>query len=91
MLDKKRIKELLEASVDGTITAKQVTAAGLHRSILQELVESGTISPKYAVFSERPAYFQLFCSKNVTVHVDSLGYGVTDMRLSGLFGFRTVL
>lgn len=56
---------------------------------IQELVESGTISPKYAVFSERPAYFQLFCSKNVTVHVDSLGYGVTDMRLSGLFGFRT--
>ena len=39
MLDKKRIKELLEASVDGTITAKQVTAAGLHRSILQELVD----------------------------------------------------
>ena len=43
MMNKKRIKELLEASVDGTITAKQVTAAGLHRSILQELVESGEL------------------------------------------------
>ncbi len=33
------IKELLEISPDGTITAGQVTAAGLHRSILQELVK----------------------------------------------------
>lgn len=39
MTDKEKIKELLEASPDGTITAEQVTAAGLHRSILQELVE----------------------------------------------------
>lgn len=40
MSDRDKIKELLEASLDGTITAEQVTAAGLHRSILQELVES---------------------------------------------------
>ena len=43
MIDKEKIKELLEASPDGTITAEQVTAAGLHRSILQELVENGEI------------------------------------------------
>ena len=43
MTDKEKIKELLEASPDGTITAEQVTAAGLHRSILQELVENGEI------------------------------------------------
>ena len=35
MTDKEKIKELLEASSDGTITAEQVTAAGLHRSILR--------------------------------------------------------
>ena len=38
MNDKETIKELLGASTDGTITAEQVTAAGLHRSVLQELV-----------------------------------------------------
>jgi predicted transcriptional regulator of viral defense system len=43
MINKEKIKELLEASQDGTITAEQVTAAGLHRSILQELVESGEL------------------------------------------------
>ena len=39
-----KIREMLEASPDGTITAKQVTAAGLHRSILQELVRKGELS-----------------------------------------------
>ena len=43
MTDKEKIKELLEASPDGTITAEQVTAAGLHRSMLQELVENGEL------------------------------------------------
>lgn len=38
---KEKIEELLEASEDGTITAAQVTEAGLHRSILQEFVKSG--------------------------------------------------
>lgn len=43
MSDKEKIKELLEASPDGTITAEQVRIAGLHRSILQKLVEKGEL------------------------------------------------
>lgn len=43
MTDKEKMKELLEASPDGTITAKQVTDAGLHRSILQKYVENGKL------------------------------------------------
>lgn len=43
MSDKEKIKKLLEESLDGTITAEQVTAAGLHRSILQEFVARGEI------------------------------------------------
>lgn len=43
-MDQEKIKELLEASPDGTITAEQVTTAGLHRSILQKLVRDGVIS-----------------------------------------------
>ena len=43
MTNKQKIKELLKESTDGIITSGQVTAAGLHRSILQELVESGEL------------------------------------------------
>lgn len=32
------IKTLLENSPDGTITARQITESGMHRSILQKLV-----------------------------------------------------
>ena len=41
-LDEK-IKKLLESSDDGTISTSQVTAAGLHRSVLRSLVERGEI------------------------------------------------
>lgn len=43
MTDKETIKELLEVSMGGTITAGQVTDAGLHRGVLRELVESGEL------------------------------------------------
>ncbi len=40
---KEKIEELLESSEDGTITASQVTEAGLHRGVLRELCEAGEI------------------------------------------------
>ena len=43
MTDNERIKTLLESSPNGIITTEQVTSAGLHRSILQELVNNGEI------------------------------------------------
>ena len=43
MTGKEKIKELLEASSDGIITTAQVTAAGLHRSIIYKLVEDGIL------------------------------------------------
>lgn len=43
MGNKEKIKGLLEASQDGTVTAEQVTSAGLHRSILHELVKNGEL------------------------------------------------
>ena len=43
MTDNELIKTLLESSPNGTITTEQVTSAGLHRSILQELVNNGEI------------------------------------------------
>lgn len=38
-----KINELMNKSEDGTITAAQVTKVGLHRSVLQKLVNSGEL------------------------------------------------
>lgn len=54
-----------------------------------DLIESGLISSKHAEYSRAAADFEHFCDSNVTVHLDSLAYGVSDKRLSGMFGFRT--
>ena len=54
-----------------------------------ELLEGGTISPKYAEYSKPISEFDRFCDQSVTVHVDSIAYKVSDKRLSGLFGFRS--
>lgn len=43
MNTKESIEKLLESSKDGIITAAQVTKAGLHRSVLQSLVDSGEL------------------------------------------------
>lgn len=43
MSPEEKIEELLELAEDGTITAAEVTKAGLHRSVLQKLVKSGEI------------------------------------------------
>ena len=43
MTDIDKIRELLETSLDGTISTEQVTAAGLHRCILHDLVEQGEL------------------------------------------------
>lgn len=44
MTDKEKINAIIKSSVGGIITAKQVTEAGLHRSILQKLVENGDVT-----------------------------------------------
>ncbi len=56
---------------------------------IKELCEGGTISPKYAEYSKNSAELDRFFDNNVTVHVNSLSYGLSDKRLSGLFGFRS--
>ena len=43
MSDREKIKRMLEASENGVITSAQVTEAGLHRNILQQLVKDGEI------------------------------------------------
>ena len=57
--------------------------------MIKSLCEDGLVSAKYAEYSKSAAALDLFSASNVTLHVDSLAYGATDKRLSGLFGFRT--
>ena len=54
-----------------------------------DLIDSELISHKIAEYSRPASDFETFCNENVTLHVDSLAYGVSDKRLSGMFGFRT--
>ena len=57
--------------------------------MIKSLCEDGLVSSRYAEYSMSAARLDLFSQSNVTLHVDSLAYGATDTRLSGLFGFRT--
>ena len=54
-----------------------------------ELIEGGTIAPKYTDYSKSATAFELFCDANVTVHADSIAHALGERRLGGLFGFRT--
>ncbi|MBR2019934.1 MAG: transcription-repair coupling factor [Clostridia bacterium] len=54
-----------------------------------ELLEGGTIASKYTDYAKPVTAFELFCDAQVTLHLDSIAYHVSDKRLAGLFGFRT--
>ncbi len=54
-----------------------------------ELLEGGTLAPKYAEYAKPDSALRLFLGQNVTLHLDSIAYNVTDQHLAGLFGFRT--
>ncbi len=54
-----------------------------------ELLEGGTIAPKYTDYAKPEGALERFCERNVTLHMDSIAYNVTEQRLAGLFGFRT--
>ncbi len=56
---------------------------------IKSLLESGTLAGKYAEYQQPVAAFDRFLESQVTVHVDSLSYGMSGRRLGGIFGFRT--
>ncbi len=56
---------------------------------ITSLVTGGTIAGKYAEYGKAQAAFDVFLESNVTVHVDSLSYGMSGRKLGGIFGFRT--
>ena len=54
-----------------------------------ELVEGGTVAGRYAEYSRPASCLGDFADSQVTLHLDSIAYSVSDRRLAGLFGFRT--
>ncbi len=56
---------------------------------IEELLEGGTIAPKYTDYTHRQPYFENFLSTASLVHFDSLGQGLSGKKLGGMFSFRS--
>ena len=56
---------------------------------IKSLLETGTLAGKYAEYQKPTTAYDAFLESNVTIHVDSLSYGMSGRRLGGIFGFRT--
>lgn len=56
---------------------------------IRELLETETVSGKYLDYSKTEGALALFLSRSVSVHIDSLGQGMTGKKVGGLFGFRS--
>lgn len=70
--------------------ADRLKASEWHlQQTVTELLETGTVPSKYAEYAKESTALESFCAQNITVHVDSIAYSVTDKQLGGLFGFRT--
>ena len=71
-------------------TTDRIKASEWHLSqSVTDLLESGTIAPKYTDYAKPAVMFDRFCDANVAVHVDSIAHSFGERRLGGLFGFRT--
>jgi len=69
---------------------ERLKASEWHRNqTITELVEGGTIAPKYTQYAKSSSALDVFLSANVTLHVDSMSYGLSGQRLAGMFGFRS--
>ncbi len=56
---------------------------------IKELVEAGTVHPRYAEYSAPDTVLNHFLDNNVTLHADSIAEGLSGKRLAGLYSFRT--
>lgn len=56
---------------------------------VEELLEGGTIAPKYTDYSKPQSSLELFLDDSAAVHFDSLGQGMSGKKLGAMFSFRT--
>ncbi len=68
----------------------RLRAALWHRNeSIKELVENGSVSPKYAEYGKGESALASFLDEGVTLHIDSIAEGLSGKRLAGLYSFRT--
>ena len=69
---------------------ERIKAAEWHTNqSVEELLEGGTIAPKYTDYSKSSEMLDMFLSDSSAVHFDSLGQGMSGKKLGALFNFRT--
>ena len=54
-----------------------------------ELLEGGTISPKYTDYAKPRAMLDVFVASRPSLYFDSLAQGMNGRKLAGMFNFRT--
>ena len=57
--------------------------------LVSDLLETGTIVSKYAIYNRPKDYLRSFLTGRGPLHLDNLSYGLSNRKLAGLFGFRT--
>ena len=68
----------------------RIKAAEWHMNqTVEELLEGGTIAPKYTDYAKPASSLEVFLSDCVSVHFDSLGQGMSGKKLTAMFTFRT--
>ena len=56
---------------------------------VEELLNAGTIAPKYTDYSKPDTALDIFLDNSTVVNFDSLGQGMSGKKLGGMFSFRT--
>ena len=68
----------------------RIKAAEWHlNQTVEELLEGGTIAPKYTDYSKGADLLELFLDGCATVHFNSLGQGMSGKKIGAMFTFRT--
>ena len=65
------------------------TSANHLEQTVKSLIESGTVSAKYAEYSQNVEQLKDFLLRSVDIHFDSLGQGMSGDKLGGMFNFKT--
>ena len=73
-----------------TAIADRMKAAEWHiQQTVEELLNAGTIAPKYTDYAKPHTLLESFIDDSATVHFDSLGQGMSGKKLGGMFTFKT--
>ncbi len=83
-----RRSTVLVRGLSGIMDRLQAAEWHLNQTV-EELLEGGTIAPKYTDYAKSKASFELFLENSSAVYFDSLGQGMSGKKLSAMFTFRT--